>query len=171
MGVCISVIVGPILLPPKYQSALSIVPYLSIGFIFSSYASLYGLLLEKKYKLNIRLVSMIFGAVINFLLIYITIDGLGILGLAVSTMVGYFVVFLINYAYAEKEYKYFLISKELIFSISIITVFITLYKDVWYLNLFFLVLSVLILSLMFNQFKKLLHIQNDDFFNISEKND
>ena len=50
---------------------------------------------------------MIFGAVINFLLIYITIDGLGILGLAVSTMVGYFVVFLINYAYAEKEYKYF----------------------------------------------------------------
>ena len=65
------------------------------------------LYLEKKYKLNIRLVSMIFGAVINFLLIYITIDELGILGLAVSTMVGYFAVFLINYAYAEKEYKYF----------------------------------------------------------------
>lgn len=114
---------------------------------------------------------MIFGAVINFLLIYITIDELGILGLAVSTMVGYFVVFLINYAYAEKEYKYFLLNKELIFSIVIIIAFKILYKDVWFFNLFFLVLSVLILILMFNQFKKLLHIQNDDFFNIGEKND
>ena len=171
LGVCISVIIGPILLPPKYQSALAIIPYLSIGFIFSSYASLYGLLLEKKYKLNIRLASMIFGALINFLLIYITIDELGIIGLAVSTMVGYFVVFLINYVYAEKEYKYFLFNKELLFSISIITVFIILYRDVWFLNLFFLVLSVLILSLMLNQFKKLLHIQKDDFFNIGDAND
>ena len=114
---------------------------------------------------------MIFGALINFLLIYITIDELGIIGLAVSTMVGYFVVFLINYAYAEKEYKYFLFNRELLFSISIITVFIIFYRDVWFLNLFFLVLSVLILSLMLNQFKKLLHIQNDDFFNIGDAND
>ena len=168
LGVCISVIIGPILLPPKYHSALAIIPYLSIGFIFGSYASLYGLLLEKKYKLNIRLVSMIFGASINFLIIYLTIGELGIQGLAISTLAGYFAVFLINYLYAEKDYKILLWNKELFISIFIISIFIIIYRDVWYFNLFFLVLSVLLLALMLNQFKKLLHIKNEDFFNQGE---
>ena len=68
LGVCISVIIGPILLPPKYQAALVIIPYLAIGLIFGSFASLYGLILEKNYRLNIRLYSMILGATVNFLL-------------------------------------------------------------------------------------------------------
>ena len=72
LGVCISVIIGPILLPPKYQAALVIIPYLAIGFIFGSFASLYGLILEKNYRVNIRLYSMILGATVNFLLIYFT---------------------------------------------------------------------------------------------------
>jgi O-antigen/teichoic acid export membrane protein len=52
LGVCISVIIGPILLPPKYQAALVIIPYLAIGLIFGSFASLYGLILEYKALLN-----------------------------------------------------------------------------------------------------------------------
>ena len=80
----------------------------------------------------------------------------------------YFAVFLINYLYAEKDYKILLWNKELFISIFIISIFIIIYRDVWYFNLFFLVLSVLLLALMFNQFKKLLHIKNEDFFNQGE---
>ena len=164
LGVCISVIIGPILLPPKYQAALVIIPYLAIGLIFGSFASLYGLILEKNYRLNIRLYSMILGATVNFLLIYFTIGEYGIVGLSISTMIGYFVVFLVNYFYADKIFKPLLLNKELFISIIIIGAFIVFYRDVWFLNLFFLILSVLLLSMMIFLFKKIIKIQNTDFF-------
>ena len=164
LGVCISVIIGPILLPPKYQAALVIIPYLAIGLIFGSFASLYGLILEKNYRLNIRLYSMILGATVNFLLIYFTIGEYGIVGLSISTMIGYFVVFLVNYFYADKIFKPLLLNKELLISIIIIGAFIVFYRDVWFLNLFFLILSVLLLSMMIFLFKKIIKIQNTDFF-------
>ncbi len=165
LGVCLSIIIGPIILPLKYQSALTIVPYLSIGFIFGSYGSLYGLLLEKKYRVNIRILSIICGAFVNFLIIYLTIEDLEILGLAISTLAGYFTVFLINYIFAEQEYRKLLWNKDLIFSIFVISIFIIVYRDVWFLNLSFLLFSVLILFLMVNHLKKLSYIQSDDFFN------
>jgi len=171
LGVCISVIIGPILLPPKYQAALVIVPYLAIGFIFGSFASMYGLLLEKNYRLNVRLYSMILGATVNFLLIYLTIGKYGIIGLSISTMIGYFVVFVVNYLYTDKIYKPLLLNKELLISIIIITVFIVFYKDVWFFNLFFLVLSVLVLGMMILIFKKIIKMQNTDFFNQGKLND
>ena len=171
LGVCISVIIGPLILPEKYQPALEIVPFLSIGFIFGSFASIYGLLLEKKYKLNIRLYSMILGSLVNLLLILLTIKDYGIVGLSISTMIGYFVVFLVNYFYAEKEYKTFLVNKHSSLSFFLIGIFIFLYEDIWYLNLFFLVLSVLLLFLMIRIFLKLSNLQNTDFFNNGLAND
>ena len=80
-------------------------------------------------------------------------------------MIGYFVVFLVNYFYADKIFKPLLLNKELLISLIIITAFIAFYRDVWFLNLFFLILSVLLLSMMIFLFKKIIKIQNTDFFN------
>ena len=143
----------------------------AIGFIFGSFASMYGLLLEKNYRLNVRLYSMILGATVNFLLIYLTIGKYGIIGLSISTMIGYFFVFVVNYLYTDKIYKPLLLNKELLISIIIITVFIVFYKDVWFFNLFFLVLSVLVLGMMILIFKKIIKMQNTDFFNQGKLND
>ena len=163
LGVCISTVIGPLILPLKYQEALVIIPYLAIGMIVGGLAGLYGLLLEKKFKVIIRVYSMAFGALVNFLVIYFTIEKFSILGLSFATASGYFIVFLINYFYADKEYKSLLRNREAFISFLIIGLFIVIYRDVWFLNLFFLTLSVLILGYMLYLLKKLLNIQNEDF--------
>jgi len=168
LGVCISVIIGPLILPLKYQEALVIIPYLSIGMIIGSYAGLYGLLLEKSFKVKIRVYSMALGALVNFLFIYFTIEQFSIIGLSVSTLAGYLVVFLVNYLYAEKEYKSLVWNRESIISFSIIVLFIIIYRDVWFLNLFFLILSVLILGYILNQLNKLLNIQDNNFLKLED---
>ena len=106
---------------------------------------------------------MAFGALVNFLVIYFTIEKFSILGLSFATASGYFIVFLINYFYADKEYKSLLRNREAFISFLIIGLFIVIYRDVWFLNLFFLTLSVLILGYMLYLLKKLLNIQNEDF--------
>lgn len=168
LGVCISVLIGPLILPLKYQEALVIIPYLSIGMIIGSYAGLYGLLLDKNFKVKIRVYSMALGALVNFLFIYFTIEKFSILGLSVSTSAGYFAVFLINYLYVEKEYKSLLWNKESLISFFIIVLFMIIYRDVWFLNLFFLILSVLILGYIVYQLNKLLNIQNNNFSKLED---
>jgi len=170
-GVTASVIIGPILLPPQYHSALAIVPYLAIGFIFGSLASLYGLLLEKEYKLHIRLYGMIGGALTNLVLIYLLIGKYEILGLSYATMFGFIVVFIINYFYTNKEYRILIFNKYFSTSLIVISLFIVLYKDIWYLNLFFLLVSVVLLILIVNLFKQMMKFQNSDFYGVDSNND
>ena len=86
-------------------------------------------------------------------------------------MIGFIVVFIINYFYTNKEYRILIFNKYFSTSLIVISLFIVLYKDIWYLNLFFLLVSVVLLILIVNLFKQMMKFQNSDFYGVDSNND
>ena len=140
LGVSLSVIIGPIILPEGYQFTISLVPSLAIGMVMGSYASLYGLLLEKNLKMNIRVFSIFMGAMLNLILILNWVTKYDLLGLAIATSLSYGLVFVINFLYAESRYKKLILNKYLATSGIVMLGFHFFYVDIWYMNLISIVI-------------------------------
>lgn len=115
----------------NYQGSSLIIPLITISYIFQGIANFSTLGIMVTYKTKFILYSHVFSAIINIILNYFLIKNYGIYGAAFSTIITFFILFLIVHAISQKLYfihfEYLKIIKILLFSgiLYLLSLFIT----------------------------------------------
>jgi O-antigen/teichoic acid export membrane protein len=84
----------------SYISALTYIPYMVIAVFLSAVSStVLGSYLYQNKKIHIEMAVAIFSAVLYVILLYLTIDPLGLTGVVLSYLVSIILIFYLNYLY------------------------------------------------------------------------
>jgi O-antigen/teichoic acid export membrane protein len=87
-----------------YYPAMQVVPLVSLGYLFSQNSALLNVMVYQEKKTKVIMYITIICAALNIGLNFILIPMYGIIGAAFSTLICYFVLFLLTYNYAKKYY-------------------------------------------------------------------
>ncbi|RWZ59097.1 polysaccharide biosynthesis protein [Halobacillus fulvus] len=125
-------------------------PILVASVIFSSFASFIGTNYVAAKKTKGALVTSIYSAIVNVLLNFVMIPIIGIYGAALSTLISFLILFIIRYfdtkdlVEIQFKYKFEMIIVLFLFSFQIIINYFIQDQSIWYINLVFLSLVILV---------------------------
>lgn len=129
----------------NFYLAWKYIPFLYIGTILSAFSSFYGTgYLSAKDTIGSFYTSVL-GGIINIVLNFVLIPIIGIQGASISTMISFLVMWLVRLVQTKKYFRIYINSKCMI-SLSIITVFFTLFYFInnTVINVIMMILSLFI---------------------------
>jgi len=88
----------------KYYPAYQIVPLVSFGYLFSQNTALLNVMIYQEKKTKVVMYITIISALANIGLNFLIIPIWGIYGAAVSTLISYFILFVLSYILAKKYF-------------------------------------------------------------------
>lgn len=132
-----------ILININYNDAYYYIPILILSSLFGIMASQYGSIYVAKKETKKIAYTSILSATLNITIHLALIKKIGLLAAALSTLLSYLIVFLYRFIDSKKyiDIKYD-ISTIIKISIMFIIVFATYYLNIFYLNIFSLLLSI-----------------------------
>ncbi|MBC8390735.1 MAG: polysaccharide biosynthesis C-terminal domain-containing protein [Actinobacteria bacterium] len=161
---CLPVLIGLIILgdlvvniftTKDFEAGIKIIPYVAMSSFLIGLNQYFTKPLELKKRSKLLSLFMIVGAIINVSLAFILIPQYGLKGAAISTLISYVVLTLINW-YVGKRYIKYLIPKISIIRVSIAVIFMgiiieflknQLVENIF--NLFFIIILSVFLYLLF----------------------
>ena len=124
------------LLDEKYFEAYKIVPIIGLGYLISNITGIFNLMIYQEKKVIKLMWISIIAAPSNLLLNFILIPNFGINGAAVSTLISFFIVFLLTWK-TSKEYYYIPLKfKQLGLLFMTLMIIFILFNYVFNLNMF-----------------------------------
>lgn len=119
-----------ILLNQDYKEAYKYMPFLYLAIVFKSFSSFYGTGFQSSKDTKGAYLSSIIGTIVNLYLNFILIPFWGIQGAAISTMISFFIMWIVRLVQTK---KYFIISikKSLVIPFTFILI---IYMYVYYIN-------------------------------------
>lgn len=112
--------ISKILFAPAFNSAKLYAPFLLVAFVFSGLANFLGTIYTARKSSKFVAISSMCGAIVNCVLNYFLIKEMGIMGAAISTLVSFFVIWLVRMIFLKKHLKKTHITWEMIVSFVII---------------------------------------------------
>jgi O-antigen/teichoic acid export membrane protein len=144
-----------ILIDERYYPALFIIPIVVIGYVFEAMFKVYGRSIGFTNKMIYVAAVGIFAGIINVILNQIYIPLYGYAAGAYTTVISYFLMFLLSFWVAKYTLKQrvtpmmLLLKPLLVFGISVFTLYLILYFELTGITLFLLKVSIFFMFLIF----------------------
>lgn len=138
----------PIILNESYQEAQYIVPFLFYGVVFSAFSSFYGTGFQSSKNTNEAVVSSLAAGIINIGLNILLLPRIGVLAAGISTLIAFFIMWLIRVYQTKKYFNIKINIKDFISLILINILFVLVFfvTDYIYIKLFLFALSFAIFA-------------------------
>lgn len=91
---------------PEYESAVTLIPTLTLASLFSALSSFLGSIYAVKLRSLSSLLTALFSALVNIFLNFLLIPQMGAFGAALATLISYFVLFLVR-LFHTRRYIFF----------------------------------------------------------------
>lgn len=138
----------PLILNESYQEAQYIVPFLFYGVVFSAFSSFYGTGFQSSKNTNEAVVSSLAAGIINIGLNILLLPRIGVLAAGISTLIAFFIMWLIRVYQTKKYFNIKINIKDFISLILINILFVLVFfvTDYIYIKLFLFALSFAIFA-------------------------
>lgn len=138
----------PIILNESYQEAQYIVPFLFYGVVFSAFSSFYGTGFQSSKNTNEAVVSSLAAGIINIGLNILLLPRIGVLAAGISTLIAFFIMWLIRVYQTKKYFNIKINIKDFISLILINILFVLVFfvTHYIYIKLFLFALSFAIFA-------------------------
>lgn len=138
----------PLILNESYQEAQYIVPFLFYGVVFSAFSSFYGTGFQSSKNTNEAVVSSLAAGIINIGLNILLLPRIGVLAAGISTLIAFFIMWLIRVYQTKKYFNIKINIKDFISLILINILFVLVFfvTHYIYIKLFLFALSFAIFA-------------------------
>lgn len=125
-------IIMKIMISNQYDSAWKYVGILYLGAMFSTFSNFWGAAYQGSKQTNNIFVTTVIGAISNIVINVALINHIGIYAAAISTFLGFFLMWIMCVLDSKKEFKIQIDYKELavLLTISFITLFLSFYASI-----------------------------------------
>lgn len=146
-------VIFPFLIDQSYSTAKEIVPLYIIATVLSIFSTFLGSILTSYKKTNIIFISTLAASITNIILLYLSIDKLGLISAPFSLMIGYAVNCIIRILIIKRTISYSYDFRMNIYMIPLYALFILIYNtNNVYLNIFAFILAFVIAIILFKKY-------------------
>lgn len=107
---------------PEYESAVTLIPTLTLASLFSALSSFLGSIYAVKLRSSASLLTALFSALVNIFLNFLLIPQAGAFGAALATLISYFLLFLVRLLHTRRYISFSHRALSLTLSVAFLSV-------------------------------------------------